>query len=45
MTFPLKEGGEEIRGAPLAYTPDLAGQVLQRLDKTLGRFVACNIHS
>ena len=39
------KGGEEIRGAPLAYTPHLVGQVLQCLDKTLERFVACNIHS
>ena len=29
FSFTLKSGGEEIRGAPLAYCPDLVGKVLQ----------------
>ena len=34
FTFPLKSGGEEIRAAPMVYTPDL-------LEKIFNRKTAC----
>ena len=33
LTFSLKSGGEEIRGAPLVFIPDLKEKIFQLLDK------------
>lgn len=38
MTFPLKAGGEEIRGAPLAYCPELNQKIEQLLQKNVERY-------
>ena len=35
MSFGLKEGGEEIRAAPFAYTPDLVAKVIQLLEQNM----------
>lgn len=32
FSFPLSSGGEEIRGAPLVYVPDLIRKIVQHLD-------------
>ena len=33
FTFPLKSGGEELRAAPMVYTPDLSTKISNLLDQ------------
>ena len=33
FTFPLKSGGEELRAAPMVYTPDLITKIFDLLDQ------------
>ena len=33
FTFPLKSGGEELRAAPMVYTPDLITKNFDLLDQ------------
>ena len=33
FSFPLPSGGEELRGAPLVYIPDLVKQVVDLLEE------------
>ena len=37
MSFPLRGGGEEIRGAPFAYCPNLIQKVTQLLQQNKER--------
>jgi hypothetical protein len=41
FSFPLKMGGEEIRAAPMAYTPDLIAKILACLKRTASKTKDC----
>ena len=43
MSFPLKGGGEEIRGAALACCPDLIQKVIQLLEQNKEKLATIKI--
>ena len=43
MTFPLRGGGEEIRGAPFAYCPNLVQKVTCLLQQNEERLANINL--
>ena len=39
MSFSLPSGGEELRAASFAYTPDLIAKVFQILEQNMERYI------